>query len=62
MLCEKGIDNLEDMIDVFWEHPVAFAMFVYARYVEEISGCLRGPDLRVRTSALAIDDVSPQPS
>jgi FADH2-dependent halogenase len=42
MLCEKGIDNLEDMIDVFWEHPVAFAMFVYARYVEEISDAFAG--------------------
>src|SRR6266581_1555698 len=30
--CEKGIDNLEDMIDLFWEQPFAFATFVYHRY------------------------------
>lgn len=29
---EKGIDNLEDMIDLFWEKPFAFATFVYARF------------------------------
>ena len=40
--CEKGIDNLEDMIDVFWEHPIAFAIFVYARYVEEMSDAFAG--------------------
>jgi flavin-dependent dehydrogenase len=42
MRCEKGIDNLEDMIDVFWEHPIAFAMFVYARYPDQISDAFAG--------------------
>src|SRR5207253_77287 len=32
VFCEQGIDNLEDMIDVFWEQPFAFATFVYHRY------------------------------
>jgi len=31
---EKGIDVLEDALDGFWEHPFAFAMLVYHRYVE----------------------------
>ena len=32
--CEKGIDVLEDTIDMFWEQPFAFAVFVNARYRE----------------------------
>ena len=42
MRCERGLDNLEDMIDVFWEHPIAFALFVLARYVDEISDAFAG--------------------
>ncbi len=29
---EKGTDNLEDMVDLFWEQPFAFATFVHQRY------------------------------
>jgi flavin-dependent dehydrogenase len=29
---EKGIDVLEDMIDTFWEYPLAFALFMHQRY------------------------------
>ena len=25
LFCEKGIDILEDVLDSFWEHPLAFA-------------------------------------
>ena len=25
VFCERAIDNLEDMIDLFWEQPFAFA-------------------------------------
>lgn len=32
--CEMGIDILEDMIDSFWEYPLAFAMLVHVRYRE----------------------------
>ena len=32
--CEQGIDVLEDVLDTFWEHPLAFAHFVYNRYPE----------------------------
>ncbi len=30
--CEKGIDVLEDVLDGFWENPLAFAFLVYHRY------------------------------
>jgi len=29
---EKGIDVLEDVLDTFWENPLAFALFVHNRY------------------------------
>jgi flavin-dependent dehydrogenase len=29
---EYGIDVLEDMIDTFWENPLAFAVFVHSRF------------------------------
>ena len=40
--CEKGIDNLEDMIDLFWEQPFAFATFVHSRYVEQMTDAFAG--------------------
>ncbi|HEY8672070.1 MAG TPA: hypothetical protein VIL63_14600, partial [Terriglobales bacterium] len=40
--CEKGIDNLEDMIDLFWEQPFAFATFVYQRYPGELTDAFAG--------------------
>jgi flavin-dependent dehydrogenase len=40
--CEKGIDNLEDMIDLFWEQPFAFATFVYHRYPAELTDAFAG--------------------
>jgi flavin-dependent dehydrogenase len=40
--CEKGIDNLEDMIDLFWEQPFAFATFVHSRYQEEMTDAFAG--------------------
>lgn len=30
--CEKGLDVIEEMIDLFWEHPFAFATFLHRRY------------------------------
>jgi flavin-dependent dehydrogenase len=42
LFCEKGIDNLEDMIDLFWEQPFAFATFVYHRYREELIDAFAG--------------------
>jgi FADH2-dependent halogenase len=40
--CEKGIDNLEDMIDLFWEQPFAFATFVHHRYSAELTDAFAG--------------------
>jgi hypothetical protein len=42
MTCEQGIDNLEDMIDLFWEQPFAFATFVHSRYVEQMTDAFAG--------------------
>lgn len=39
---EKGIDVLEDALDGFWEHPFAFAMLVYHRYVEAMIDIFAG--------------------
>lgn len=39
---EKGIDVLEDMIDTFWENPLAFAYMVHARYREPMIDVFSG--------------------
>ena len=39
---EKGIDVLEDALDGFWEHPFAFAMLVYHRYVDQMVDIFAG--------------------
>lgn len=40
--CEKGTDNLEDMVDLFWEQPFAFATFVHHRYRAELTDAFAG--------------------
>jgi len=40
--CEKGSDTLEDMVDLFWEQPFAFATFVHQRYRNELTDCFAG--------------------
>jgi flavin-dependent dehydrogenase len=40
--CEKGTDVLEDLIDAFWENPLAFALFVHSRYIEQMTDCFAG--------------------
>jgi flavin-dependent dehydrogenase len=42
LFCEKGIDILEDMIDLFWEQPFAFATFVHHRYTPLMTDMLAG--------------------
>ena len=42
VFCEKAIDNLEDMIDLFWEQPFAFATFVYHRYPDQMTDAFAG--------------------
>ena len=39
---EKGTDNLEDMVDLFWEQPFAFATFVHHRYRAEVTDAFAG--------------------
>ncbi len=39
---EKGTDNLEDMVDMFWEQPFAFATFVHQRYRSELIDAFAG--------------------
>lgn len=40
--CEKGSDVLEDMVDLFWEQPFAFATFVHHRYRWELTDAFAG--------------------
>ncbi|MBA3963245.1 MAG: tryptophan 7-halogenase [Chthoniobacterales bacterium] len=42
LFCEQGIDNLEDMVDLFWEQPFAFATFVHQRYRSELIDAFAG--------------------
>src|SRR5437667_2659268 len=42
IFCESAIDNLEDMIDLFWEQPFAFATFVYHRYPDLLTDAFAG--------------------
>ncbi len=39
---EKGTDNLEDMVDLFWEQPFAFATFVHFRYRDQLIDAFAG--------------------
>jgi flavin-dependent dehydrogenase len=45
---ERGIDVLEDLIDAFWENPLAFAVFVHSRYrdalIDSFSGRIYAED------------------
>lgn len=40
--CEMGTDVLEDLIDAFWENPLAFAVFVHSRHIEQMVDCFAG--------------------
>jgi flavin-dependent dehydrogenase len=42
LFCETGIDILEDVVDSFWEHPLAFAVFVHSRYTEDMTDMFAG--------------------
>ena len=42
LFCEKGIDILEDVLDAFWENPLAFALFVHLRYTEFMTDMFAG--------------------
>jgi flavin-dependent dehydrogenase len=40
--CEKGTDVFQDLLDGFWEHPLAFAFFAHERYVEDFRDMFAG--------------------
>ena len=42
LFCEQGIDILEDTLDSFWEHPLAFAYCVYRRHTEYMTDMFAG--------------------
>ena len=42
LFCEKAIDVLEDVLDAFWEHPFAFALFVHTRYTDYMTAMFAG--------------------
>lgn len=39
---EKGIDVLEDVVDSFWEQPLAFAYCVYAKHTDHMTDMFAG--------------------
>ena len=51
---EKAADVLEDALDGFWEHPFAFAMLVYNRYVDQMIDIFAGRIYENQPSEAAI--------
>jgi flavin-dependent dehydrogenase len=42
VFAEKGVDVLEDMIDTFWENPLAFSVMVHRKYREPMIDVFSG--------------------
>jgi len=42
LCCEKAIDIFEDVLDGFWEHPMAFSYYVHARYRDDLTDTFAG--------------------
>jgi FADH2-dependent halogenase len=42
LFSEQGIDILEDVLDSFWEYPLAFARCVYMRFTEQMTDMFAG--------------------
>ena len=42
VFCEKGADNLEDMVDLFWEKPFTFSALVHRFHREEMIDAFAG--------------------
>ena len=51
--CEKGADNLEDMIDLFWGTTVRLCQVCALALSRPDDGRVRRPHLRTRASAFA---------
>jgi flavin-dependent dehydrogenase len=42
LYCEQGADVLEDVLDSFWERPLAFAFCVYSRFPDQMTDMFAG--------------------
>ena len=40
--CERRADVFEDLVDSFWENPLAFAVFTHSRYRESVIDAFAG--------------------
>ena len=40
--CELGLDVVQDVVDLFWRHPFAFAIFVHRRYSDDFIDLFAG--------------------
>ncbi|HLF04297.1 MAG TPA: tryptophan 7-halogenase, partial [Dehalococcoidia bacterium] len=56
LLCEKGIDVLEDTLDLFWEQPLGFAHLVHHRY-PDLMGDILGGRIYERQPSPAVHDL-----
>jgi flavin-dependent dehydrogenase len=34
-LCNQGMDTIQELVDAFWNQPLAFAVFVHSRYTDD---------------------------
>ena len=57
LFCEQGTDVLEDTLDCFWEHPLAFGFSVHQRYTEYMTDMFAGRIYgQERQPSVAIND------
>ena len=54
LLCERGLDVFEDLIDAFWEHPLAFSFFLHNRYTEQVIDIFSGRVFQSEPSKVTI--------
>lgn len=53
-MCEMGIDILEDVIDSFWEYPLAFARMVHEKHVGDMVDIFSGRVFERQPSAAVV--------
>jgi putative MFS transporter len=56
LLCEKGIDVLEDTLDLFWEQPLGFSYLVHSQH-PDLMGDILGGRIYERQPSAAIHDL-----
>ncbi len=56
---DSGQDLIQDLIDAFWDHPLAFAFFVHKRYREDFIDLFAGRiyDEEIKPGSLAIKKI-----